>query len=506
MRYNKINGPQSPAIEGAKNLRASSINNSCMYIATYNVRSLSSEESLLELEEELKEIKWDVIGLAETRRRGESIKKLKSENILFTKGKNDKCQSGVGFLINKTMTNNVVEFKSVSDRLAFIVIKINKKYNVKIIQVYALTTAHEEEEVEEMYDELAEIVDNKTTHYTIVMGDFNAKIGTRNQGEEDIMGKFGFGRRNERGQRLIEFALGRNLYIANSKFKKSDKQKWTWRNPDGTIKNEIDFIITTDKSIIQDVSVISKVHTGSDHRLVRCRILFNTRLERIKLVRSKRQRINIEALRINKQEYEIELKNRFETLELEDCEVNTHNKIIMDILFNVSKKITGDISRPEKPSKLSEETKALLRKRREMKKEMQNHGIVEYTKLCKTIRKKMREELRNHNTNIIRKTIEQGAGLKTAFVKTQEGKRIISSIKDKNGLLLTEKDQITERCAEYYKDLYFSSAQRPTIETNLQETVPDVMANEVMYALKQIKDGKAPGKQGRYWGVRFGWA
>ena len=101
-----------------------------------------------------------------------------------------------------------------------------------------------------MYDELSEIVDNRTTHYTIVMGDFNAKIGTRNQGEEEIMGKFGFGTRNKRGQRLIEFALGRNLYIANSKFKKSDKQKWTWRNPNGTIKNEIDFILTTYKSII----------------------------------------------------------------------------------------------------------------------------------------------------------------------------------------------------------------------------------------------------------------
>jgi len=465
-----------------------------MCIATYNVRSLSSEERLLELEEELKEIKWDVIGLAETRRRGESIKKLASGNILFTNGKKDKCQSGVGFLINKSLANNVVEFKSVSDRLAFIIIKINTKFSIKIVQVYAPTTAHEDEEVEEMYDELAEIVDNKTTHYTIVMGDFNAKIGTRNQGEEDVMGKFGFGTRNERGQRLIEFALGRNLYIANSKFKKNNKRKWTWRNPDGTIKNEIDFIITTDKSIIQDVSVVSKVNTGSDHRLVRCRISFNTRLERFKLVRSKRQRINVEALRINKQEFQIELRNRFETLQIEDCEVKTHSEKIMDTLFKVSKKIIGDINRPWKQSKLSEETKALLKKRREMKRELQNHGIIEYTELCKTIRKRMREELRNHNTNFIRKTIEQGRGLKRAFMKIQEGKRIMSSIKDKKGLLLTEKDKITERCAEYYQDLYSSSAQQPTIEINLQETVPDVMANEVMHALKQMKDGKAPGK------------
>jgi hypothetical protein len=106
----------------------------------------------------------------------------------------------------------------------------------------------------------------------------------------------------------------------------------------------------------------------------------------------------------------------------------------------------------------------------------------------------MREELRKYNTNVIRKTIEEGKGLKVAFIKIQERKRIISSIKDKNGLLLTEKEKITERCAEYYKDIYSSLAQRPTIKINLQETVPDVMTNEVIHALKQMKDGKAIGK------------
>ena len=489
MTQQNNHGPQSPAKEGAKNLRASSI-----YISTYNIRCLSSEERLLELEEELKEIKWDILGLAETRRCGESIKKLASGNILYTNGKINKRQSGVGFLINKSLANNVTEFKSVSDRLAFIILKINTNYSVKIVQVYAPTTAHEDEEVEELYDELADIMDNKTTHYTIVMGDFNAKIGTRNQGEENVMGKFGFGTRNERGQRLIEFALGSKLFIANSKFKKNINRKWTWRNPDGTIKNEIDFIMSTDQSIIQDVSIINKVNTGSDHRLVRCKASFNTRLERIKLVKSKRKYINVEALRLNKQEFQITLKNRFEELQLEDCEVNTHCNKIVDTLFNVCKNTIGDSRKPVRESKLSEETKALQRKRREMKEQMKNHGIIEYTELCKTIRKKMREELRSHNTKIVRNAIEQGKGLKVAYMKIKEGRKIMASIKDKNGLLLTEKDKITERCAEFYQNLYSSSAQQIRIETNVQETVPYVMPDEVIHALKQMKDGKAPGK------------
>ena len=252
--------------------------------------------------------------------------------------------------------------------------------------------------------------------------------------------------------------------------------------------------MSTDQSIIQDVSIINKVNTGSDHRLVRCKASFNTRLERIKLVKSKRKYINVEALRLNKQEFQITLKNRFEELQLEDCEVNTHCNKIVDTLFNVCKNTIGDSRKPVRESKLSEETKALLRKRREMKQQMKNHGIIEYTELCKTIRKKMREELRSHNTKIVRNAIEQGKGLKVAYMKIKEGRKIMASIKDKNGLLLTEKDKITERCAEFYQNLYSSSAQQIRIETNVQETVPYVMPDEVIHALKQMKDGKAPGK------------
>ena len=48
---------------------------------------------------------------------------------------------------------------------------------------------------------------DSVSKYKIVTGDFNAKIGTKTK-EEDAksMGAFGIGERNERGDRLIEFA------------------------------------------------------------------------------------------------------------------------------------------------------------------------------------------------------------------------------------------------------------------------------------------------------------
>ena len=47
---------------------------------------------------------------------------------------------------------------------------------LKIVQVYAPTTSHSDEETDNFYNTIDKILE-KQTHYTIVMGDFNAKVG-----------------------------------------------------------------------------------------------------------------------------------------------------------------------------------------------------------------------------------------------------------------------------------------------------------------------------------------
>ncbi len=37
-------------------------------------------------------------------------------------------------------------------------------------------------------------------------GDWNAKIGSNNADWKSVMGQYGYGERNERGERLLEFA------------------------------------------------------------------------------------------------------------------------------------------------------------------------------------------------------------------------------------------------------------------------------------------------------------
>lgn len=71
------------------------------------------------------------------------------------------------------------------------------------------------------------------------MGDLNAKIGKPKKEEYLIMKPNGFGKRNARGQKFIDFAIEHKIAIMNTFFKKKTKNKWTWISPDKKYKNEI---------------------------------------------------------------------------------------------------------------------------------------------------------------------------------------------------------------------------------------------------------------------------
>ena len=131
-----------------------------------------------ELEEELKEnnMKWDVIVLGEIRRKLESFATLQSGHLLYHSEANN-GQTGVGFLVNKEWKDSITRVSSGSSRVAELILRITDIYQLKIVQVYyAPTTSHSDEETDNLYNTIDNILE-KQTHYTIVMGDFNAKVG-----------------------------------------------------------------------------------------------------------------------------------------------------------------------------------------------------------------------------------------------------------------------------------------------------------------------------------------
>ena len=169
---------------------------------------------MIELEE-ISRIKWNILGLSEVRRKGKGNIILNNTGHTLYYSGSDEQRHGVGFMVNKNIAHNVISFRGLSDRVAELTVCINKRYQLKCIQVYLLTTSYPDEEIE-VYEEIDNVIINSKAHYNIVMGDFNAKVGPGEIGET-CTGSYGIGIRNRRGDMLAE---QHKFKIMNTFFKK----------------------------------------------------------------------------------------------------------------------------------------------------------------------------------------------------------------------------------------------------------------------------------------------
>ena len=118
-------------------------------------------------------------------------------------------------------------------------------------------------------------------------------------------------------------------------------------------------------------------------------------------------------------------------------------------------------NKDRKENKKKGDTKQMLIKRREIKQSLNKHAKIEYVELCKTIRKRMRDEIRKYNVGIIEQAIRANKGLKAARLNIRYGKRQMVAIKAEDGTIITDRNKIVERCAEFYSKLYASQMTRP---------------------------------------------
>ena len=89
-----------------------------------------------------------------------------------------------------------------------------KHIRLNIIQCYAPTNDAEEEKKDYFYQHLQAVFDRRgAKDITILMGDFNTKIGMDNTGYEDIMGTHGLGQMNDKGERFADLCALNQLVI-----------------------------------------------------------------------------------------------------------------------------------------------------------------------------------------------------------------------------------------------------------------------------------------------------
>ena len=148
---------------------------------------------------------------------------------------------------------------------------------------------------------------------------------------ETRTGKFGLELRNETDDTLVEWATSRKYKIMNTIFQKKAGKRWTCKSPNGVRKTEIKYILTNNPDIVTDVTVINQVNIGSDPRLDMRNIKLDVEVERKKCVTKRPPRLDATRIGSKKIEFQLELRNRFETLqELDD--IDTTSETITDMI------------------------------------------------------------------------------------------------------------------------------------------------------------------------------
>ena len=144
---------------------------------------------------------------------------------------------------------------------------------MSIIQVYAPTSEHTDEEIEAFYEDIDKAKRQcKSQEIVLVMGDLNAKVGKGKMG--NTVGPHGLGTINERGQRLIEWCQENNQNIMNTWFQHHPRRLYTWISPGDRTRNQIDYITVNQRfrNTFRQVKGYPGADCASDRVLLVCQI------------------------------------------------------------------------------------------------------------------------------------------------------------------------------------------------------------------------------------------
>ena len=188
---------------------------------TWNTRTLRAAWKLQELTHETDRYRWNILGL------------WRNNNRRRTQGfLDDKHENCVGLLVHKDIVNTVMGCRPVSSRLTTIRLRAIP-FNITIVQAHVQMSDYGDNETEEFCDQLQNVIDQTPKKdILVVQRDWNAKVGKGACKKwQGICGPFCNGDTDERGLRLLDFAIFNDLVLANTFGHHKAFRRWTWHSP-----------------------------------------------------------------------------------------------------------------------------------------------------------------------------------------------------------------------------------------------------------------------------------
>jgi len=351
-------------------------------------------------------------------------------------GKNE-----VGILLSKKWGLQVENTYHVNDRILLIQLKTSA-VNMIVIPLYFPTSNSEDDEIEQVYDSLDELLGiTRDNDNVIIMGDFNAVDG---EGQDNqIIGKYGLGTRNIRRERLVNFCKQNNFLVTNTMFEVPKRRRYTWVAPGDTNRYQIDYLLT--KSRFKKQIMTSHSYPGaeidSDHNLVTMKY----RIAPMKITKLPKRIIwNVEKLKNEKtrQEFQNKVYNRLIAADIDP----SWDEVVSNIRQSAVESIGFRKLNPRKPW-ITNEIMDLIKYRNKLKKtDDAMYRIIKnrITQKCR-VEKEKRMDLTHENIkmNMTANRMDKAYRIIKSLSRLPKPRSKI--VKDRNGKLILEEGEITTK-------------------------------------------------------------
>ncbi|KAK3540502.1 hypothetical protein QTP70_032462 [Hemibagrus guttatus] len=461
-------------------------------IGTLNVGTMTGKGR--ELADMMERRKMDILCVQETRWKGSKARSIGAGFKLFYYGVDSK-RNGVGVVLKEEFVRNVLEVKSVSDRVMSLKLEI-EGVMLNVVSGYAPQVGCELEEKERFWNELDEVMESiPTGERVVISADFNGHVGEGNTGDEEVMGKFGVKERNLEGQMVVDFAKRMDMAVVNTYFQKREEHRVTYKS--GGRRTQVDYILCRRGNLkeISDCKVVVGESVARQHRMVVCRMT-------LMVCKKKRSKIEKKTKwwKLKKEECCEEFRQKLrqalggQVLLPDDWEATA------EVIRETGRKVLGVSSGRRKEDKetwwWNEEVQDSIQRKRLAKKKWDMDRTEENRQEYKELQRRVKREVSKAKLKAYDElytrldTRERQKDLyRLARQRDRDGKDVqqVRVIKDRDGRVLSSEESVQRRWKEYFEELMNEENEREKrVEgvNSVEQKVDKIRKDEVRKALE----------------------
>ena len=498
-------------------------------VASWNVRTLLDTKRTVVrptaiVSQELARYNIDIAAISETRVLGETVTtEVGGGYTFFLKGKpvGDKRHHGVGFAIRSKLVDHLQGKYPVgiNERLMTMSFPLEDS-TLSIISAYAPTLPQSDETKECFYDALNDAIRAvPSSHKLLVMGDFNARVGTDYSSWENIIGKHGVGNENSNGTLLLSMCSQNELCITNTIFQQTTNHKTTWMHPRTKQWHMIDYVITRQRDIkdVRHTRAMCGVCTWSDHKLVRTKLTLRVKTPQRRHRLKPQRKIDVSKLKSADVRSTLaeKLQQAYEAAENHQTAVASWDAF-KDTTIKIAEEVLGFPERKHHDWFDENDTliKPLLKQLHVLQVEAindsGNNAKAAAHRSCKQQAQKSLRTMQNAWWQAQAAELQDAANRRD-FKSFYQGLKAVHgpinkaspSVKSKDGTLLTEPSEVLDRWTEHFEGVLNQDSE---FDMSVLDEIPQWNVNESLSAvptllevsnsIKQLTSGKSPGDDG----------